>query len=419
MIEHGPAESIRTTVRKCKGTAGRVAKLLIGATCLFATGPALQSQQDPVFSTDVKVVNVLATVRNKQGQIMRNLTKDDFLLEENGHPQTIRYFSQEYDLPLTIGLVVDTSPSQARLLEEERSASYRFLDQVLREDKDLAFVIHFDQEVELLQDLTPSRRELSSALDALHVKQPPYGYGGGSPGGGGGRPGSGGGGWPGGGGGWPGGGGGWPGGGGGWPGRFPMPGPGGTPGPVPGPRGRGGNLGGGGTAFYDAVYLASDELMRKQTGRKALIFLTDGVDNASRTNLERAIESAQRSDTLVYTILYADPEAYRNPGGYGRHVGGGMGGGWPDTSDAEMQLMEGRRVLARIAKETGARMFEVSKNEPIGRVYSSIEEELRNQYNLGYTPDVEGEGNGYHRIRLATRQKDLIVRSREGYYLGN
>jgi len=139
--------------------------------------------------------------------------------------------------------------------------------------------------------------------------------------------------------------------------------------------------------------------MRQQTGRKALIILTDGVDNASRTNLERAIESAQRSDTLVYTILYADPQAYRSPGGF--------------------ELTEGRRALGRIAKETGARMFEVSKNEPIGRVYSTIEEELRNQYNLGYTPETDEEGRGYRRIRLTTRQKDLIVQSREGYYPGS
>jgi len=405
-----PTKGIHVTACRRKGTIGRVAKLLIAATWLLSTSQFLRSQQDPVFSTGVKVVNVLATVRDKQGQIVRNLTKDDFFLEENGHPQTIRYFSQEYDLPLTIGLVVDTSPSQARLLEEERSASYRFLDQVLRENKDLAFVIHFDQEVELLQDLTSSRRELSRALDSLHVKQPPYGYGGGGPGGGG-YPGGGGGGWPGGGGGWPGGGLGWPG------GRFPLPGPGGTPGPVPGPRGRGGNYGGGGTAFYDAVYLASNDLMRKQTGRKALIFLTDGVDNASKTNLERAIESAQRSDTLVYTILYADAEAYRNSGGYGRR--GGMGGGWPGSGDAGMELMQGRRALDKIAKETGARMFEVSQNEPISRVYATIEEELRNQYNLGYTPEGEGDRNGYRRIRLTTRQKDLKVRSRDGYYPGS
>ena len=196
-----------------------------------------------------------------------------------------------------------------------------------------------------------------------------------------------------------------------------MPGPGGTPGPLPGPRRPGVNQGGGGTAFYDAVFLASDELMRKQTGRKALIFLTDGVDNASRTNLERAIESAQRSDTLVYTILYADAEAYRNSGSFGRR--GGMGGGWPGTGDANIELMEGRRVLARIAKETGARMFEVSKNDPIGRVYSTIEEELRNQYSLGYTPEAAEGGHGYRQIRLTTRHKELTVQSRGGYYPGS
>src|SRR4026209_2839265 len=117
-----PTKGIDFTVCRRKSAIGKLGRLLIGATCLFATGPSLQSQQDPVFSTDVKVINVLATVRNKQGQIMRNLTKEDLLLEEDGHPQTIRYFSQEYDLPLTIGLVVDTSPRQARLLEEERSA---------------------------------------------------------------------------------------------------------------------------------------------------------------------------------------------------------------------------------------------------------------------------------------------------------
>ena len=116
------------------------------------------SGQDTTFSTDVKVVNVFATVRDKQGQIIRNLTKDDFALEEDTHLQTIRYFSQEINLPLTLGLLIDTSASQRRVLEKERSASYTFLGRVLREDKDQAFVIHFDREVELLQDLTSSRK---------------------------------------------------------------------------------------------------------------------------------------------------------------------------------------------------------------------------------------------------------------------
>ncbi len=121
--------------------------------------------KDSTFSTDVNVVNVFATVRDKKGQIVRNLTKDDFTLAEDDRPQTIRYFSQESGLPLTLGLLVDTSMSQRRVLGKERDASYRFLDQVLREDRDKAFLIHFDREVELLQDLTSSRKKLEAALD--------------------------------------------------------------------------------------------------------------------------------------------------------------------------------------------------------------------------------------------------------------
>jgi VWFA-related protein len=114
----------------------------------------LLAQQDATFSSGVKVVNVLATARNSHGQIVQNLTKDDFTLAEDGRPQTIRYFSRETNLPLTLGLLIDISGSQRRVLPAESRASYQFLQQVLREDKDLAFVIHFDREVELLQDLT-------------------------------------------------------------------------------------------------------------------------------------------------------------------------------------------------------------------------------------------------------------------------
>src|SRR5579871_5594833 len=129
-----------------------------------AVARGLRAQNETTFSTDVRVVNVFATVRDKQGKIVRNLSKDDFSIEEDGRPQIIRYFSRETDLRLTLGLLVDTSGSQRRLVGQERSASYRFLDQVLREDRDRAFVIHFDHEVELLQDLTSSRQRLDAAL---------------------------------------------------------------------------------------------------------------------------------------------------------------------------------------------------------------------------------------------------------------
>jgi VWFA-related protein len=328
-----------------------------------ALGP-LSAQQVPTFSSNVKVVNVPATVHTKKGEIVRDLTKDDFTLTEDGRPQSIKYFAKESDLPLSIGLLVDTSLSQRRLIEPERSASYAFLQQMLR-DQDKAFVIHFEGEVELLEDLTSSRQKLEKALDSLQAPTMQRSRGG-------------------------------------WPGS-----------------GRGGGAhGAGGTALYDAVFLASDEVIGKQQGRKALIILSDGVDNASRISLERAIESAQRADTLVYSILFADPEAYG--GGWGGGMGGGgwgrRGGGYPRIPQPRPQQStpEGKKVLERISKETGARMFQVSKKQPIGEIYAQIQEELRNQYSLGYTPDrIAG---GYHKIQLATRQKDLIVQARDGYY---
>src|SRR4249919_2284429 len=127
------------------------------------------SQETPTFATGVKVVNLFANVRDKSGAIVKNLTRDDFLLDEDGRAQVIRYFSQESDLPLSLGLLVDTSGSQRRLIEEERSASYRFFEQVLRPEKDVAFVIHFDFDTELLQDITHSRRLLEKALEELEA----------------------------------------------------------------------------------------------------------------------------------------------------------------------------------------------------------------------------------------------------------
>src|SRR5208337_3571387 len=342
-------------------------------------------QDVPTFSSEVNVVNVLATVRDKQGKIVSNLTKDDFKLQQDGQPQTIRYFTKVTDLPLTLGLLVDTSMSQRRLIEQERTSSYSFLENLMREDKDKAFVIHFDWEVELLQDLTSSRKKLNAALEKLDNPTFAPGYGGGGSGGG------------------------------------------GSPG-----GGGGGHRGGGGTDLYDAVFLGSDELMQKQQGRKALIILSDGVDTGSRVTLTRAIEAAQRSNTLVYSILYADPEAYGHQGGYhGGMGGGGMGrpGGWgvpggggggrgPGGGGYPQQQShpDGKKVLQQISRETGGRFFEVSKKEPISQIYTQIEEELRNQYNLGYSPDKAVAGIGYHKISLTTTNKDLIVQTRDGYY---
>jgi len=325
------------------------------AVLLFPV-PTLRSQQPPKLSIEVKVVTVYATVRDKQGKLVSDLPQSAFSLEEDGRPQTIRYFDRESGLPLTLGLLVDTSLSQRRVLGEERSASNSFLVHLLRQDKDKAFVIHFDREVELLQDLTASRTKLEDALDLLEVSQQ------------------------------------------------------GQSGSASGGQSRRGGSRGGGTLLYDAVYLASNELMAKQHGRKALIVLTDGVDRGSKESLERAVESAQRADTIVYSIYFEGEEGYPQGGAYGGW-GGRRGGRYP-----QQERPDGKKVLDRISRETGGRMFEVKKKHPVDEIYSEIDRELRNQYSLGYTPDRENLGAGYHKIQLTTNQKGLTVQAREGYY---
>jgi len=339
------------------------------AFLLLPQSRPLLSQE--TLSVQVKVVNVLATVRDKHDKIINNLTKDDFTLEEDGRPQTIRYFAKESDLPLTLGLLVDTSLSQRRVLDKERTASHAFLDQMLRESKDKAFIIHFDRETELLQDLTSSRPRLEAALAELQT--PDAGYGGG-----GGR---------------------------GQPGRGGWRGP--------------------GTVLYDAVFLASDELMQKQQGRKALIILSDGVDTGSKESLFSAIEAAQRANTVVYCILFKDDEAYSQHGGFNAGLGGyGVGhrGGYPggpQNRPSQQAHPDGKKVMEQIARETGARLFEVSHKHSVEDIYNEIAQELRSQYNLGYTPDRgpgPETGLGYHKIALKTKSSEYTVQARDGYY---
>jgi VWFA-related protein len=348
-------------------------------------GESETAQSDQKISVEVKVVNILASVRDKKGKTIGDLSKDDFVLTEDGKPQAISYFARTSDLPLRLGLMVDTSLSQRRVLGEERDASYGFLDHLLRVDKDLAFVIHFDRDVELLQEFTASRPKLQAALRLLQTPEVGMGgrRGGGSSGGG------------------NGGGNGGQGGPGGWGG------------------GSGGqhNRGGAGTLLYDSVYLAADELMKREQGRKALIILSDGVDHGSRETLATAIEVAQKSDTIVYSILFKDDEGYGG-GRPGFGMGGPMGGGRRGGGGQRMpEHVDGKKILEQISRETGGRLFEVSKKEPIDKIYAQIEEELRNQYSIGY-PVAKDATPGFHRLALTVKKKDLVVQARDGYYLG-
>lgn len=325
---------------------------------LLLPAGATRGQDRPPISVEATMVTVDATVRDAHGQLVSNLTKDDFALDEDGRPQTITYFARENDLPLTMGLLVDTSLSQRRALDQERKTSYTFLDHTMRPEKDKAFLIHFDREVELLQDVTSSRQKLESALDLLQTPRVTETSEGGE------------------------------------------------------------HHRGGGTLLYDAIFLASDEVMKKQQGRKALIVLTDGVDRNSKEILADAIESAQRANTVVYAILFKSEQHYDEHGG---HAGWGMGGhggghgGGPHTYPPE-ERPDGKKILERITKETGGRLFEVSKKQPVDDIYAQIEQELRSQYVLGYSPIKAPDAADYRKIHVVTKSKGLIVQAREGYY---
>jgi len=353
-------------------------RLLGGAAsaivCVGLPSAFLRAQQDTTFSTDVNVVSVFATVRDKNLKIVNSLAADDFILTEDGHPQKIQYFSQETDLPLTLGLLIDTSLSQRRVLDEEKDASYRFLDEVLRQEKDLTFLIHFDHDTELLQDLTSSRADLKRAMNAVRLPDDA-------------RP------------------------------QMRQPGQGGG-GNYPSGNGGGRQAG---TTLYDAIFLASDDLMKKQHGRKALILLTDGVDQGSKTSLYESIRTAQRTDTLVYSILFTDPDAYGQQRQPVMSIGGmGMGrrgmGGQRNPQQQAAQHPDGKKILQQISRETGGGFFEVSKKESIEDIYRKIQEELRNQYSIGYVSDQGASGSMFRAISLTTKNKGMTVQAPEGYY---
>ncbi len=364
--------------------------------------PPPQAQATPKIKVEAKLVYLYVDVRDKKGKNVPGLSAQDFTLEEDGHPENITHFMVQSDVPLTLGLLVDTSLSQRNVLDDERDASYKFLDQMLH-DKDEAFVIHFDHQVELLQDLTASRPKLNAALQQLQTPQPQFSNGTDSGDGGTGSGNDG----------------------------------GGTTDPDQNGSSSGGRdqtHSGGGTLLYDAIYLASNDEMKKQQGRKAIFVLSDGVDRGSKETLLSAIEAAQRADTAVYCIYFAGHESNDNPfghhGGWGGRGGGigwpGGGGGWPGGGGGrggsrypQESRTNGKDILKRISNETGGEIFEISKKLTVDQAFTQIEGELRNQYAIGYTPDHSNTGPGFHTIALTTKKKDLIVQVREGYYSDN
>src|SRR5438270_771129 len=314
--------------------------LTAGTPSVRAQAPQ-ESDRDQSLETlkvNVDVVQLFFNVKDKKGALIPDLKKDNFQIFEDGKPQTIKYFNAESNLPLTLGILIDSSGSQQRVLDMEKEVGGQFLQEILRA-KDEAFVISFDVNVDLLQDFTNSVHDLKVALNKARINT----------GGGGG----------------------------------PLPGLGGGPIPTSTPRG---------TLLYDAIYLASHDELSHEVGRKAMIILTDGEDQGSQLRIKDAIEAAQKSDSIVYVLLIADRGFY------------GLGG------------YSGDSAVKKLAGETGGRVIEVgNKTEKLKQAFNQIAQELRSQYNIGYTPINTKLDGTFRRIEIGSK-KGYKVQARSGYY---
>jgi VWFA-related protein len=292
--------------------------------------PAIPQEpaQGPALRSTVNLVNLFATVRDKNKRIVGDLKQDDFKIFEDNQEQKIAFFSKEVTLPITLGLLIDTSGSEQNRLGAEQEAASRFLERVMRKG-DEAMVISFDLDVDLLADFTDDRAQIERAINKARIGAISGGVV--------------------------------------------------TPGTIPSNTG--------GTHFYDAVFLACNDKLVTEAGRKALVIITDAQDEGSKLRLEEAIEAAQRTDTVVHVLLVHDP-------GYS----------WrPD-------------VAKKLSEETGGRTIEVSSEKKLNEAFDQISEELRSQYTVGYYPTNPAKDGKFRKVRVETANKDFKILTRKGYY---
>ena len=292
--------------------------LILASIKAFGQKSSSSKDDQTTLRVTVDLVNVLFTVTSSEGRLITNLNKEDFLIEEDGKKQEISYFSKEVSLPLTIAILIDTSPSVETVLGLEKQTASEFLQSVLRKE-DLALVMNFDRSVSLIQDFTSDVRRLNKAIESVAI--------------------------------------------------------------------------GSGTSVHDAVFLACDEKLKHETGRKAIILISDGEDTTSKLKIKEAVESAQRADVIIYAIS-------NRVGGlfYGRY--GGDDG-----------------TLKRYCEMTGGKAFFPSKPQDFKKAFDAIQEELRSQYSVAYNSSNAAKDGSYRTIKILTpSQKNLKVRAKKGYY---
>ncbi len=318
---------------------------MLGLVCLAAivVVVGVHGQQPPpppvpggTLRVDVNVVNIYCTVKDEKGRLVTDLEASEFEIREDGKKQEIRYFDQETDRPLTLALLLDTSASQIRVLPAEKATANRFFYQILR-PSDLALLITFDVNVDLLQDFTSEFERLRYAINRSYINAP------GSPV---------------------------------------------NPGPFP----RSGKTG---TRLYDAVYLAAKEKLAPEVGRKAIIVVSDGEDFGSTVDEEEAIEAVHRADTMVYAIGIADREFYRQ---------------------RLNRPYRGSSALEELGEETGGRAIFPDDPEELQEAFDQIANELRSQYNLGYTPTNREKDGKFRKVEVEVKRDGLRVQARRGYY---
>ena len=320
------------------GVLGGALLTQVGATQVPSAGAASETIVDEVnvIRVDVSVVNVLCTVRDRKGGLVDTLDKAAFEIREDGKPQQIVYFSRENNIPLTVGLLFDSSVSQERLIPAEREASELFFNTFLQ-PHDAAFLIGFDASVELLQDVSSSKDDLRDGLGHIRVH-------GGSPAG---------------------------------------------LGPFP-------SISIGGTHLFDAVFLAAEDVIAREAGRKALILITDGQDQGSKVSLDRALRAAHEADAIIYGILFVDQSFYGSRG---------MGAGYSGDS-----------TLRKMAEQTGGRVFRADNDTELNRAFNEISQELRTLYSIGYSPTNSAQDGSFRKIDVRTKTGGMKVQARKGYY---
>jgi VWFA-related protein len=286
-------------------------------------------QPVPTLKMVTRLVAISAVVKSKDGEAKEGMSKDDFVLRQDGKEQRIQFFSRGSDLPLSLALMVDTSGSQSTFVGDESLASDVFFATMLGRPEDRATLVQFDSTVQQLKGMTNSANALHLALSHLNARTPASG----------------------------------------------------------------------GTLLYDAIYVVAKSILANETGRKAMVILTDGGDNGSRRSLAEAIEQAQRADVQIYSILYSMWNGLSN-----------------SATGIPPKIDPGLGALQKLSESTGGRVFTVSRSMSLRDIYALIGQDLRLQYELGYKPPAGTQPNTYHKLELKAKDKKLTVQARKGFF---